>query len=162
MRPNDKNRIMCPDCGRPKMQFESERKAQDFIKYNADDFENGGESLRAYYCNACCCWHISHKQYWSGYGKELDNKIESFKQQKGNSGKRLDKLIRSSSIEPAVRQAEEIYPQLNLTYQPRKYIRNIINDFLRDHEEYQDSPALRNEIAHLYNIDSRKKKKNKI
>ena len=162
MRPNDKNRIMCPDCGRPKMQFESERKAQDFIKWNADGFENGGESLRAYYCKACCCWHISHKQYWWGYGKQLDSKIEAFKQQKGNSGKRLDKLIRSSNIEPAIRQAEEIYSQLNLEFKSRKDLRSTISDFLKDHEEYQDSSALREEIAHLYNIDSRKKKKNKV
>ena len=162
MKPNEKSLVVCPDCGKPKMQFESEKKALNFIKWNADDFESGGESLRAYYCNACCCWHISHKQYRSGYGKELNDKIESFKQQKGNSGKRLDKLIRSSNIEPAVRQAEEIYPQLDLEFKLRKDLRSTINDFLRDHEEYQDSPALRNEIAHLYNIDSRKKKKNKV
>lgn len=153
---------MCPDCGRPKMQFESEKKALNFIKWNADDFESGGESLRAYYCEACCCWHISHKQYRSGYGKDLNNKIEAFKQQKSSSNKRLDKLIRSSNIEPAMHQAEEIYSQLDLKYQPRKSLRDIINDFLRNHEEYQDSPTLRNEIAHLYDIDSRKKKKNKI
>ena len=162
MRPNDKNRVMCPDCGRPKMQFETERKAQDFIKWNAGDFPQGGESLRTYYCKACCCWHISHKQYKSGYGTQLNNKIESFKQQRGNSGVRLDKLIRSSGIEPAVRQAEEIYPQLNIAFMPRKSLRSIISKFLKEHQEYQDSPTLREEIAHLYNIDSRKRKKNKV
>lgn len=162
MRPNDKNRIMCPDCGRPKMQFESERKAQDFIKWNADDFPQGGDSLRVYYCKACCCWHISHKQYSKGYGTQLNHKIEAFKQQRGNSGVRLDKLIRSPGIESAVRQAEEIYSQLDLTFQPRKSLKSIISNFLKEHEEYQDSPALRAEIAHLYSKDSRKKKKNKV
>ena len=57
-----KNRVMCPDCGRLKMFFESESKANNFIKFNKDDIENGDE-LRSYYCPACCGWHISHKQY---------------------------------------------------------------------------------------------------
>lgn len=158
MRPNDKNRIMCPDCGRPKMQFESERKAQDFIKWNADDFENGGESLRAYYCKACCCWHVSHKRYYKGYGRQFDNKIEAFKQQRGNSGIRLDKLIRGAGLEPIMHQAQDIYSQLNLDNQPRSAVNIVINDFFKEHEEYQDSPTLRAEIRHLYDKANRKKK----
>ena len=57
-----KNRIICPDCGKPKMVFESESKAKNFIKFNSDDIEFGSD-MRPYYCPACCGWHISHKQY---------------------------------------------------------------------------------------------------
>ena len=33
-----KNRIICPDCGKPKMVFESESKAKNFIKFNNQSF----------------------------------------------------------------------------------------------------------------------------
>ena len=57
MRP--KNRVMCPDCGKQKMLFETERKAQDFLRWNSAEIP-GGESLRPYYCKACCGWHLTH------------------------------------------------------------------------------------------------------
>lgn len=47
-----KNRIMCPECGRAKMLFESESKARNFIKFNGDDFGHENE-LRPYYCQSC-------------------------------------------------------------------------------------------------------------
>ena len=53
-----KNRVMCPDCGRLKMFFESESKANNFIKFNKDDIENGDE-LRSYYCHII----INYVQY---------------------------------------------------------------------------------------------------
>lgn len=64
-----KNRIMCLDCGRLKILFESEAKANNFIKWNKDDIING-DKLRSYYCPSCCGWHVSHKKYH----KEMDNK----------------------------------------------------------------------------------------
>ena len=32
-----KNRVFCYDCGRPKLLFETEKKALNFIKFNADE-----------------------------------------------------------------------------------------------------------------------------
>lgn len=61
-----KNRVYCHDCGRFKMLFETEKKAMTFIKFNADELmqTNGYVPLRAYYCEACCGWHLtSSKQY---------------------------------------------------------------------------------------------------
>lgn len=159
MKPNDRSRIVCPGCGKPKMQFETERKAKDFIKWNAAEFKDGGKNLRTYYCKACCCWHITHAQYKEGYDSQLNNKIEAFKQQQDKRGRRLDVLIRSSDIETIMRQANEIYPRLNLSSQPKGSVKDAISKFLRKHESYQDSPILRAEIQHLYDINSRKKKK---
>ena len=42
-----KNRIMCPECGRTKMLFETESKARNFIKFNGEDFGHENE-LRPY------------------------------------------------------------------------------------------------------------------
>lgn len=57
-----KNRILCPDCGRPKILFESENKANNFIKFNASEISHG-DRLRSYYCPACCGWHVSSHKY---------------------------------------------------------------------------------------------------
>lgn len=76
-----KNRIICPDCGKPKMVFESESKAKNFIKFNSDDIEFGSD-MRPYYCPACCGWHISHKQYRKSYEGRTDKLIELYRNEK--------------------------------------------------------------------------------
>lgn len=76
-----KNRIMCPDCGRQKILFESEAKANSFIKWNKDNIENG-DKLRAYYCPACCGWHISHQKYHKDMEGRTDKLIEAYNNQK--------------------------------------------------------------------------------
>jgi len=62
-----KNRIMCPDCGRPKMLFESEKAANNFLKFNMNEVNpDGKREMRVYYCPACCGYHISSHQYKGG------------------------------------------------------------------------------------------------
>lgn len=55
------NKVFCPRCNHTKQLFESETKANLFIKYNANDLKYGGDTLRAYYCSSCLGWHITHK-----------------------------------------------------------------------------------------------------
>jgi len=52
---------MCPDCGKGKIQFESETSAKNFIKYNGKEITKDINKLRVYYCPSCCCYHISSK-----------------------------------------------------------------------------------------------------
>lgn len=56
-----KNRTFCPYCGYLKMLFETEKKANLYLKYNADDVleENGKKPIRSYYCEACGGWHVT-------------------------------------------------------------------------------------------------------
>lgn len=63
MKPNARNLIYCPQCKRSKQRFESKKEADMFIKYNAEECkqENGYAPIRAYYCNACCAWHLSSR-----------------------------------------------------------------------------------------------------
>ena len=56
-----KNRVICPDCGRAKMLFETESKANLFIKYNGEEICEDTSKLRVYYCPSCCGYHISSK-----------------------------------------------------------------------------------------------------
>ena len=59
-----KNRVFCYDCGRPKLLFETEKKALNFIKFNADEIneESGFKPERAYYCMACGGYHVTHNK----------------------------------------------------------------------------------------------------
>lgn len=54
-----KNSVFCPDCGRSKMLFQTEKEANLFIKFNGKDIDWHGRPLRVYYCPACMGYHIS-------------------------------------------------------------------------------------------------------
>jgi len=70
---------MCPDCGRQKLLFETEKKAQTFIKFNGDEVNpDGTRELRPYYCPACCGYHISSKPYRGNYEGRTDRLIERY------------------------------------------------------------------------------------
>ena len=59
-----KHRIYCRECGRYKLLFETEKKALNFIKFNAQDIINGNKNgfvpKRAYYCECCGGYHVTH------------------------------------------------------------------------------------------------------
>lgn len=56
-----KNRIFCPDCTRPKLLFKTEKQANNFIRFNAEEIaeENGYAPVRSYYCPLCGGWHVT-------------------------------------------------------------------------------------------------------
>lgn len=68
---------MCPDCGRPKMQFESEAKADNFIRFNGDEVSKG-RGMRSYHCPACCCWHITTHSFSEDYDNRTKNLIDRY------------------------------------------------------------------------------------
>jgi len=65
-----KHLIYCPKCGRSKMLFETQKKADLFIKFNSDDVEQESKShkkpVRSYYCDVCCGWHVTSIPKWRG------------------------------------------------------------------------------------------------
>ena len=87
------HRIMCPDCGKQKMLFETERKAQDFLRWNADEI-SGGENLRPYYCKACCGWHLTHVRYREEYDGRMDKRISTYRESKSGQEwqRRIERL----------------------------------------------------------------------
>ena len=58
-----KCKVFCNDCNRTKMLFETEKKAETFIKFNNDngEFEKGYSPSRSYYCISCCGYHVTSK-----------------------------------------------------------------------------------------------------
>ena len=90
-----KNRVFCPDCGRQKMVFESERKAQDFIRWNSGEIP-GGNRLHPYYCKACCGWHISHVEHREEYDSRMDERLSVYRESKSGKSwqRKLERLKR--------------------------------------------------------------------
>lgn len=60
MKPTN-NRVYCIGCKRPKMLFETQTKADNFIKFNRDEIASSSDKVpsRSYYCSFCCGWHVT-------------------------------------------------------------------------------------------------------
>ena len=58
-----KNRVFCKDSGRTKMLFDTEKKADIFIKFNSEEImtESAYSPIRSYYCIFCNGWHVTSK-----------------------------------------------------------------------------------------------------
>lgn len=71
----NKNMIFCYGCRKHKMLFETESKANNFIRFNSDDIlkENGKTPVRSYYCKMCGGWHVTSNPYRT-VGKLLDQR----------------------------------------------------------------------------------------
>ena len=73
-----KNRIMCPDCGKPKILFKTEKEANTFLKFNMNEVNpKGDKTMRVYYCPACCGYHISSHKY-KGDNKSTEHLVEAY------------------------------------------------------------------------------------
>lgn len=78
-----KNTVFCFDCQRSKMLFETEKKANTFMKFNNEAIleESGFAPKRAYYCSACGGWHLTHLDEYSGKSF-TDTVVEQYKNYK--------------------------------------------------------------------------------
>lgn len=80
---------MCPDCGRKKMLFETEAKAQTFIRFNGGEIDSHGNTLRPYFCPGCGGWHISSHKYNAKYDNRTDKLIDDYKRSLKNAALKL-------------------------------------------------------------------------
>ena len=62
-----KNRVYCIGCGRLKLLFETEKKANNFIKFNAEEIleETGKAPDRVYYCKCCGGYHVTSSRKYN-------------------------------------------------------------------------------------------------
>lgn len=67
-----KSKVFCRDCERTKMLFETEKKADNFIKFNKEEIEaeSGYGPQRSYYCLFCGGWHLSSIKEYAGLSKK--------------------------------------------------------------------------------------------
>ncbi len=89
-----KNVVFCIGCQRPKMLFESQSKADNFMKYNSDAIleENGKAPVRSYYCEFCCGYHVTSDPSLT-HGQELNKRDKSLQDKLVNNFKKSEKFL---------------------------------------------------------------------
>jgi hypothetical protein len=67
-----KNKVFCKNCDRTKILFETEKKAENFIKFNKEEIEAeaGYSPQRSYYCLFCGGWHTTSLKENRGASKK--------------------------------------------------------------------------------------------
>ncbi len=70
MKPN-KSVVYCNNCERRKILFDTEKSAENFMKFNNDEIKlkSGRNPKRSYYCVFCMGWHITSKEEFIGLTK---------------------------------------------------------------------------------------------
>ena len=99
-----KNRNYCKDCGRIKMLFETEKKADTFIKFNSLEIETeaGYSPTRSYFCIACNGWHITSKSENINIKSKTEKIVESYhldKERNKTEKKEAEKIRKNKKAE---------------------------------------------------------------
>jgi hypothetical protein len=116
-----KSRVMCPDCGKQKMLFESEKKANTFLKFNEEEVNpDGTREMRVYYCPACCGYHISSHPY-KGKGRATDKLIEKYREDKNTAP------------------LAEVYELYSMIVSQKFTTRKALNKWLKTLDQYSQS-----------------------
>lgn len=66
-----KSVVYCNNCYRKKILFDTEKSAENFMKFNNNEieFKSGYSPKRSYYCVFCLGWHITSKKDFTGLSK---------------------------------------------------------------------------------------------
>ncbi len=147
-----KKRIFCPDCGKSKILFETEKEAQTFIKFNSEEIENG-EKLRPYYCPACCGYHVSHKKHYRGFDTRTDEMIEDYRRDLSNKDSFDKKLNKKSMLFTISQKVEYIMSQIDFSSlknykgtRPKAFLDDFFDRWWKDNERYDGSEQVEAEI----------------
>lgn len=166
-----KNRVFCKNCGRSKILFETEKKAQNFIKFNSEEIEaeTGYSPQRVYYCVFCGGWHTTSMKETRGtsrnehlfeeYQKQKqinqENKkqeIEQGKQKIGQKTKQGKQKIEQETQIKQEKKEEEETPFLHIVKAETQIFETQTKDMsLVEKEGYLNEKiqSLDQEIAHL-------------
>lgn len=102
-----KKRVYCADSMRQKMKFDTEKEAEDFIKWNRANFDDKIPS-RIYWCEACCGYHITARPM-GGVGITINMKLPY-----------LTEALKTDKTR-VIRTVKMIYHVLNILKQPAGY-----------------------------------------
>ncbi|MBK8474487.1 MAG: hypothetical protein IPL33_21185 [Sphingobacteriales bacterium] len=113
-----KNRVFCNGCGRAKMLFETEKKADNFIAFNQGEIEmeTGVAPKRSYFCLFCGGWHVTSMKEKNGITRReklFEDYLEAKKakkQEKANEVRMAEEAKKAKKQEKVneVRMAEKV------------------------------------------------------
>ncbi|TDQ79787.1 hypothetical protein [Sphingobacterium yanglingense] len=91
MKPS-KSRYYCPEAQRHKILFESEKKAEDFIRYNNEEIRKatGYAPVRSYQCIACDGWHVTSSSEVRDLPIKTEMVIQAFREAQEEEKKRKE------------------------------------------------------------------------
>ena len=148
-----KKRVMCPDCKRQKMLFETREQAMNFIRFNGDEIDTHGGVLRPYYCPACCGYHITSKEYNEKYDGRTIKLIKAYKKDKVKKKKILD--VREKSDLKRERQTKfvnKVYEQY-MADKTHSEINSFMEDIYPTLDNSEKSVVIRR-IRHRQEVES--------
>lgn len=125
MKPS-KSKVYCKDCGRAKILFETEKKAETFIKFNSEEIESetGYSPVRSYFCILCNGWHVTSKKDSLSYRNRAEIITELINQY--SERKETIKKKKAEIVERKKKDAEIIEKRLKL-------IENLIEELSNKH-----------------------------
>ena len=143
------NRVMCPECFKQKMLFETQKKADDFIKWNGEDIDTHGGELRSYYCPACGGWHISSKPYKEAYAHNTENLIKRY--ENIVNAKAIDTIEKADAIK--VVSPIDVYNDIpeDVIKAGKTAIKKFLNKYIPEHNINDKSGMLRYKIYKIFN-----------
>ena len=109
-----KNRIYCNACGGVRILFPTKKKADNFIRFNADEImdETGIAPVRSYYCKLCGGWHVTSSSSQDYY--EAIQYAETFDLKECH--KILEEMIRNLRHAFITRAYEDCYKYIEDAY----------------------------------------------
>jgi len=109
-----KNRIYCNACGGVRILFPTKKKADNFIRFNADEImdETGIAPVRSYYCKLCGGWHVTSSSCQDYY--EAIQYAETFDLKECH--KILEEMIRNLRHAFITRAYEDCYKYIEDAY----------------------------------------------
>lgn len=108
------NRVFCPDCGRQKQLFDTEERANRFIKRCGPNINAYGGKLRAYWCPTCLGYHITHVDYDEKYDKRWREREKISKRElqlRGLSGEKFRNAVKLQELEEVINKYLKMIPE---------------------------------------------------
>ena len=130
-----KNRMFCRECNRPKILFEEEKQALNFLKFNTGEYEEQ-VPLRAYCCNACMGWHITSKEGESYINPMVDKVINQYRRLLGTYSEEVIKMSNTALSEcGTLKKDMKLSPKIiRKKFRKLLQIRSILAASLTTHE----------------------------
>ncbi len=104
-----KNRVFCNGCGRAKMLFETEKKADNFIAFNQGEIEmeTGVAPKRSYFCLFCGGWHVTSMKEKNGITRReklFEDYLEAKKAKKAKKQEKANEVRMAEEAKKAKKQ----------------------------------------------------------
>lgn len=150
-----KHRVFCINIQRAKLLFETEKKAEAYIKFNAQEIrdQRGYAPLRSYFCDACYGWHVTSKMEKPRQTQSVIEHVLEWEEQQRNV-KRTQRVVQ-----------KHLRKKLDLLLNEIETEMDTIRGFFKVNDFEKCQTAVLEQLEKLKNarqIDGRRQRKRRI